>query len=285
MFPKDLSIPELEAQATKIRRMIIQMLAEAGSGHPGGSLSSADIITCLFYNVMRHNPQNPDWKERDRFHMSKGHSCPLWYALLADCGYFPEEEIYTLRKFGSILQGHPDMKRTPGVNMSSGSLGQGLSVANGMALAARLDKKDYRVYVLLGDGECEEGQVWEASMAAAHYCIDNLCAVLDHNGLQIDGRCCDIMSPEPLPGKWKAFGWNVIEIDGHDYEQILEAFEAARSRKGQPSIIIADTIKGKGVPFMENQVDWHGKAPSEEQAQEALSYLEWMSGRPCGGHG
>ncbi|MDD5254627.1 MAG: transketolase [Candidatus Omnitrophica bacterium] len=265
-------IRELQEKAKQIRRLIVQMLAEAGSGHPGGSLSSADLITALFFSVLRHNPKEPSWPQRDRFHMSKGHCCPLWYAVLAESGYFPLERLLTLRKMGSMLQGHPD-RRTPGVEVASGSLGQGLSVALGMSLAARIDKLDYRVYVLLGDGESQEGNVWEAAMAASHYACDNLCAIIDYNGFQIDGRTCDVMNLEPLAQKWQAFGWHTIEIDGHDMQQIVEAYKEAQGIKGKPSVIIARTIKGKGVSFMENVVDFHGRAPTKEEAQKALQEL------------
>ena len=266
-------IKELEEKARQIRRLIIKMLSLAGSGHPGGSLSSTDIVTCLYFSVMRHNPKNPQWPQRDRFHLSKGHCCPLWYAALAESGYFPEEELWTLRNLGSNLQGHPDW-RTPGVDVASGSLGQGLSVAIGMALAARLDQATFRIYCLLGDGEIQEGQVWEAAMAAAHFRCDNLCAILDYNGYQIDGKVKDIMNLEPLTEKWQAFGWHTINIDGHNIAEILDAFEQAKAIKGKPAIIIAKTIKGKGVSFMENVVDFHGRAPTEEEAKKALEELK-----------
>lgn len=266
-------IKELEDKAKQIRRLIIQMLAKAGSGHPGGSLSSADLITALYFMILRHNPKEPNWPDRDRFHMSKGHCCPLWYAVLAESGYFPIKELWSLRQLGSILQGHPDT-RTPGVTVASGSLGQGLSVALGMSLAAKMDKKDYRVYCLLGDGEIQEGNIWEAAMAASHYKCDNLCAMLDYNGFQIDGRTKDIMNLEPLVNKWQAFGWYAIEIDGHNIKEILSAYEEAKTIKGRPTIIIARTIKGKGVSFMENVVDFHGRAPTPEEAQKALKELE-----------
>lgn len=266
-------IRELEIKAKQTRRLIIQMLAKAGSGHPGGSLSATDLIVALYFALMRHDPKNPHWSERDRFHMSKGHCCPLWYAVLAQCGYFRMKELWTLRQLGSILQGHPD-RRTPGVDVASGSLGQGLSVALGMSLAAQIDKKDYRVYVLLGDGEIQEGNIWEAAMAASHYKCENLCAILDYNGFQIDGKICEIMNLEPLSAKWQAFGWQTIEINGHDMGQILSAFDEAKAIKGKPSIIIAHTIKGKGVSFMENVVDFHGRAPTKEEAERALKELE-----------
>jgi transketolase len=249
------------------------MLASAGSGHPGGSLSSADLLTALFFLVLKHDPKNPQWSERDRFHMSKGHCCPLWYALLAKSGYFPEEKLGTLRKLGSMLQGHPD-RRTPGVEVASGSLGQGLSVALGMALAGKLDKKDYRVYCLMGDGEIQEGNIWEAAMAAAHYKCGNICGILDYNRFQIDGKTDDVMNLEPLVDKWQAFGWNTIEIDGHSMKEILGAYDLASTVKNKPSIIIARTTKGKGVSFMENVVDFHGRSPTKEEEGKALKELE-----------
>jgi transketolase len=266
-------IKNLEEKAKEIRRLIVQMLSKAGSGHPGGSLSATELICCLYNVVLRHDPKNPNWQDRDRFHLSKGHCCPLWYAVLVQNGYFPEEKLWTLRKLGSVLQGHPD-RRTPGVEVASGSLGQGLSVSLGMALAGKLDKKDYRVYCLLGDGETQEGNIWEAAMACAHYKCDNLCAILDYNRYQIDGKTDDIMNLEPAVGKWEAFGWHTIEIDGHDIKQILNAYEEAKTTKGKPSIIIAHTIKGKGVSFMENVVDFHGRPPTKEEEQKALKELE-----------
>lgn len=273
MVYTDKQIKELEAKAKQIRRLIIQMLAKAGSGHPGGSLSATDLITALYFAVLRHNPKDPIWPDRDRFHMSKGHCCPLWYAVLAESGYFSQDRLWTLRQLGSILQGHPD-RQTPGVDVASGSLGQGLSVALGMGLAAKIDKRDYRVYVLLGDGEIQEGNIWEAAMACSHYKCDNLCAILDYNGFQIDGKVCDIMGLEPLVAKWQAFGWYTIEIDGHDMKKILSSYEEAKTIKGKPTIIIAHTIKGKGVSFMENVVDFHGRAPTKEEAEKALKELE-----------
>ena len=272
MANKQLTTEELVVQARQIRRLIIQMLARAGSGHPGGSLSATDLITALYFNVLRFNPKDPQWPDRDRFHMSKGHCCPLWYAVLAQTGYFPKEKLFTLRQLGSILQGHPD-RTTPGVESASGSLGQGLSIALGMSLAAKVDKKDYRVYVLLGDGEVQEGNVWEAAMACGHFASSNLCAILDFNGCQIDGRCQDIMGLEPLVAKWQAFGWQVIEINGHDMQQILAAYDQAKTIKNKPTIIIARTVKGKGVSFMEGVVDFHGRAPTQEEAQRALKEL------------
>lgn len=265
-------IHELEETARQVRIMIVQMLARAGSGHPGGSLSSADILTCLYFSVMRHNPKDPSWPERDRFHLSKGHCCPVLYAVLAQMGYFPKEELMNLRKFGALLQGHPDC-HTPGIEVCSGSLGQGLSVALGISLAAKIDQKDYRVYCLLGDGEIQEGNVWEAAMAAAHYKRDNLCAILDYNGFQIDGRVADVMNLEPIADKWRSFGWHVLEIDGHRMAAIHKAFDAAKRTKEKPTIIIAKTIKGKGVSFMENVADFHGRAPSSNETGVAMKEL------------
>ena len=273
MSNNEAEIKQLEDKAKEIRRLIVQMIGKAGSGHPGGSLSSTDLVTALFFSVLRHNPKDPKWPERDRFHMSKGHCCPLWYAVLAESGYFPKEKLMTLRQMGSILQGHPD-RRTPGIEVASGSLGQGLSVALGMSLAAKIDKKDYRVYVLLGDGEIQEGNIWEAAMACAHYKRDNICAILDYNGYQIDGKTCNVMELEPVVAKWQAFGWHTIEIDGHNMKEILAAFEEAKTLKDKPSIIIAHTLKGKGVSFMEGVCDFHGRAPTKEETEQALKELE-----------
>jgi transketolase len=269
----DLSVSELEKMARQLRRHVITMTATAGSGHPGGSLSAADIVTALYFKVMRHDPENPRWPDRDRFILSKGHVAPILYAALAECGYFPVEELSTLRKLDSRLQGHTDRTLTPGVEMSAGSLGQGLSFGIGVALAGRLDKRNYQVYVLLGDGECEEGQVWEAAMFAPHHRVDNLTAIVDHNDLQLDGRVCDIMGIEPLADKWRAFNWHVLEINGHDMSQILQALKEARKIKQKPTVIIAHTVKGKGVSFMENNVDFHGKAPTPQEAELALKEL------------
>ncbi|GAB6153298.1 transketolase [Desulfosporosinus burensis] len=264
---------ELKRVANTIRQDIISMLVTAKSGHPGGSLSAADIVATLFFNEMRINPQDPRWAERDRFVLSKGHAAPVLYAALAEKGYFPKEELQGLRQTGHMLQGHPDMKKTPGVDMSTGSLGQGLSAANGMALAGKLDGKDYRVFALLGDGEMAEGQIWEAAMAAAHYKLDNVTAVLDFNGLQIDGATDSVMCSAPLTEKWRAFCWHVIEVDGHDVDSLRAAFAEAKTVKGKPTIIIAKTVKGKGVSFMEDQAGWHGNAPSVEQGEQALKEL------------
>jgi len=250
------------------------MLGESGSGHPGGSLSAADILACLYFWEMNIDPQQPRQEERDRFVLSKGHAAPVLYAALAEKGYFPREELNGLRKLGSPLQGHPDMRKVPGVEASTGSLGQGISWAVGMAMAAKMDSRSYRVYALLGDGEIEEGLVWEALMAAHHYHLDNLTAFLDHNGLQIDGPICEVMSPEPVADKFKAFGWETLVVDGHDHRQIMEALNTARATKGRPTAIIADTVKGKGCSFMENKAEWHGTAPSRDQVAQALEELK-----------
>ncbi|HHZ16657.1 MAG TPA: transketolase [Peptococcaceae bacterium] len=270
---KALNEEQLAAIAKQMRRDIISMLAEAGSGHPGGSLSTVEIMTYLYFKEMNVDPQKPAWPDRDRFVLSKGHAAPALYAALAGRGFFPREELMKVRKINSRLQGHPDMIKTPGVDMSTGSLGQGISAAVGMALAGKIDCKDYRVFVILGDGEAEEGQVWEAAMAAAHYKLDNLIVFLDHNGLQIDGPVTEVMSPEPIDEKYKAFGWHVQKINGHSFKEIAAAVETAKTIKGKPKMIIAETIKGKGVSFMENQLGWHGNAPSKEQAEQALAEL------------
>lgn len=265
-------LPELPIIAKRLRRDIIQMIFTAGSGHPGGSLSSVEIVTTLYFHVLRHDPHNPYWPDRDRFILSKGHVAPVLYAALAENGYFPIPELQTLRRLGSRLQGHTE-HNLPGVEMSAGSLGQGLSFGIGCALAARLDKKDYRTYVLLGDGECGEGQVWEAALSASHYKLDNLVAIVDKNGLQIDGFTKDVLNTEPMSDKWRAFGWEVLDVDGHDFEQLINAFDHARTVIKQPVAIIAKTIKGKGVSFMENNVDFHGKAPNAVQLEVALKEL------------
>lgn len=263
----------LKRIANTLRQDIISMLVTSKSGHPGGSLSAAEILATLYFHEMRVKPEDPHWADRDRFVLSKGHAAPVLYAALAEKGYFAKDELQGLRQTGRMLQGHPDMRKTPGVDMSTGSLGQGLSAANGMALAGKLDGKDYQVYVLLGDGEMAEGQVWEAAMAAAHYNLDNVTAVIDFNGLQIDGLTDSVMCSSPLTEKWRAFCWNVIEVDGHDVDALTAAFAEAKQVKGQPSIIIAKTVKGKGVSFMENQAGWHGNAPSVEQGEQALKEL------------
>jgi len=266
-------VAELQGKARVLRQDIVKMLGQAGSGHTGGSLSAADIVACLYFWEMKLDTRNPRWPDRDRFVLSKGHAAPLLYAVLAEKGFFPREDLAGLRKFGSPLQGHPDMKKVPGVEASTGSLGQGIAWAIGMALAGRLDRKDYRVYALLGDGELQEGMVWEAVMAGAHYRLDNLVAIVDFNGLQIDGRVEDVMSPLPIAAKFGAFGWQAVEIDGHDYRQIMGALNLARETRGRPTAIVARTIKGRGVSFIENLVDWHGKAPNPEQVAQALAEL------------
>ncbi len=260
--------------AGRLRQHIISMTCAAASGHPGGSLSAADIVTVLYFYKMRHRPRDPSWPDRDRFVMSKGHAAPVLYAALAEAGYFPVKYLKTLRKIGSSLQGHVDMLALPGVEMSTGSLGQGLSAANGMALAGRLDKRDYHVYCLLGDGECHEGQIWEAAMTGAHHKLDNLTAIVDHNKYQIDGKVEDIKSLEPFVNKWKSFGWKVLSCDGHDIKSIVSALERAAGFKGKPAVIIAETVKGKGVSFMEEKpLDYHGKAPTPEEEKKALAEI------------
>jgi len=263
----------LEETARRVRRHIVAMVGRAGSGHPGGSLSAADILTVLYFRVLRLDPARPDWPDRDRFVLSKGHAAPALYAVLAERGFFPVEELGTLRRLGSRLQGHPDMKSTPGVEASTGSLGQGLSFAVGLALGGRLDGASWRVYALLGDGEVQEGQIWEAAMAAAHYRLDNLTAILDYNGLQIDGPVEKVMGIAPVADKWRAFGWHVLEVDGHDLPALVHALEEARATRGRPTIIVARTVKGRGVSFMENRAEWHGKAPAGPELEEALEEL------------
>jgi transketolase len=263
----------LTRKANDIRQDIIRMIHQAKAGHPGGALSAADIVTVLYFQVMRIDPRNPDWEERDRFILSKGHACPVWYAALAEKGYFEMQHLDTLRKFHSILQGHPDMKKTPGIDMTSGSLGNGLSLGVGMALAAKRKRQSYHIYVMLGDGEIQEGMVWEGAMAGAHYNLDNLTVIVDYNGLQVDGWNKEVMNIYPLVEKWQAFGWSVVEIDGHNISEILDAFQKAHKIKG-PVVIIAHTVKGKGVSFMENACEWHGLAPNDEETTEALHELE-----------
>ena len=256
-----------------IRKDIVSMIGKSKSGHPGGSLSAVEILTALYFDQMNVDPTNPKMEDRDRFVLSKGHAAPALYATLAKRGYFDREELNYLRKIGSMLQGHPDMKKVPGVEMSTGSLGQGFSVACGMAMASKLDNAPWNVYALLGDGEVQEGIVWEAAMSAAHYKLDNMIAFLDYNGLQIDGEVESVMSINPIEDKFKTFGWNVITIDGHDFDQIFAALDMAKDTVGKPTMIIAKTIKGKGVSFMENQASWHGSAPNAEQVEQALSEL------------
>ena len=267
-------ITKLREISKNIRKGIIEAVYSGKSGHPGGSLSIADIMTVLYFYEMNINPEKPKDENRDRFVLSKGHCAPALYSTLANRGYFNIEELKTLRHIDSRLQGHPDMKKIPGVDMTTGSLGQGLSAANGMAIAGKLDKKDYRVYCIMGDGEIEEGQVWEAAMASNKYKLDNLCVIVDNNNLQIDGTIEEVMSSYPIDEKFKSFGFQVINIDGHNYQEIIDAFDVARNIKGKPVCIIAKTVKGKGVSFMENKVEWHGKAPNEEQYMQALKELE-----------
>ena len=269
-----MEILELKKKANELRRGILTAVHAAKSGHPGGSLSAADIFTYLYFEEMNVDPANPKWEDRDRFVLSKGHVAPGLYSTLAEKGYFPKEDLKTLRHTGSYLQGHPDMKHIPGIDMSSGSLGQGVSVAVGMAAAGKYDKKDYRVYTLTGDGEIQEGQIWEAAMWAGHRKLDNLVVIVDNNNLQIDGSIEDVCSPYPIDKKFEAFNFHVINIDGNDFDQIRAAFKEARETKGMPTAIIAKTVKGKGVSFMENAAGWHGKAPNDEEYEIAMADLE-----------
>lgn len=265
---------ELQRKAIQIKLDILEEVFSASSGHPGGSMSIAEILSYLYFEEMRVDPKNPKWEDRDRFVLSKGHTAPGLYATLAERGFFPKEDLKTFRNINSYLQGHPDMKGVPGVDMSTGSLGLGISAACGMALSAKHYNKDYRVYTVLGDGELGEGQVWEAAMFAAHYKLDNLCAFIDFNGLQIDGKITDVMNSTPIDEKFRAFNWNVIVIDGHDFDQIEKAVNDAKATKGKPTMIVANCIKGKGVSFMENQAGWHGKAPNAEQYEQAVAELK-----------
>jgi transketolase len=271
-------IQELEHIANDLRCLVVRMIHVAGSGHPGGALSAAEIVAALYFSVLRIDPARPDWADRDRFVLSKGHACPVIYAALARRGYFPVEELWTLRKLGSRLQGHPDMQKTPGIDATTGSLGQGISVAGGLALAAKINRQAYRVYTMIGCGESQEGQVWEAAMAAAHYKLDNLTAIADYNRLQLDGTVAEIMELAPYADKWRAFGWQVLQIDGHDLPEILEALATAQATTGKPTVIIARTIKGKGVSFMENQVKWHAGGITGEQLEQALTDLACEGG-------
>lgn len=266
-----------EEVAARVRIDVVRAIHKAGSGHPGGSLSAADIVTALYFKEMNIDPAEPKKADRDKFILSKGHAGPVQYAALAERGYYPVEDMMSLRKLGSVFQGHPNMHKVPGVEMSTGSLGQGISVATGMALANKIDNNPGRVYTLLGDGEIQEGLVWEAVMSAAHYGLDNLVAIVDFNGLQIDGNNDDVMKVKPIDEKFAAFGWNVVCIDGHHFDEIFDAFDQARACKGKPTAILAKTVKGKGVSFMEDQAGWHGKAPSEEEAKQAVAELggEW----------
>lgn len=266
-------IKNIKNKANEMRKLIIEMLARAKSGHPGGSLSSTEIIACLYFDILRHDPKNPDWPQRDKFHLSKGHCCPALYAALVLSGYVSREELWSLRRLGAMLQGHSD-RRVPGIEMGSGSLGQGLSVALGMALAAKLDKINSRVYCLMGDGENQEGNIWEAAMAAAHFKLDNLCGIVDYNHFQIDGRTDDIMNLEPLNKKWESFGWHVVQCDGHNVQELLDGFGEAKTVKKKPTILIAHTVKGKGISFMEHVVDFHGRAPTEKEKEIGLKELE-----------
>jgi len=266
-------IRELESIAKRVRRNTVRMIYQAGSGHPGGSLSAADILVALYFHVMKHDPKKPGWSDRDRFVLSKGHGAPALYAVLAEAGYFSADELETLRKMGSRLQGHPCMRKTPGIEMSTGSLGHGLAAGNGMALAAKLDRKLYRIYVLLGDGEMDVGETWEAAMLASHYKLDNVTAYVDRNKLQLDGPTEKIMSIEPLADKWKSFGWHVIEINGHNMKEIIQATNEAKGIKGKPTVVICHTIKGKGVSYMEGSLHFHGKAPSDQEFEQAMKEL------------
>jgi transketolase len=267
------TIAFLEEKARTLRVSIVKTLHTSQSGHTGGSLSAIDMITALYFHIMRHDPENPQWEDRDRFILSKGHAAPAQYVALAEAGYFPKEDLMMLRRLGSHLQGHPDSKGTPGVEVCTGSLGQGLSMANGVALGFRLDKRENRVYAILGDGELQEGQVWEAAMAAAHYRLDNLCALVDANALQIDGEVERVMNVAPIGDKFRAFGWSVIDIDGHDMEAIIGALETAKRIKEKPTVIVARTVKGKGVPRFEHKASYHGVAPNDDELNEALFCL------------
>jgi transketolase len=265
---------KLEAISKEIRWDIVRMIGLAGSGHPGGSLSCVESLVCLYFYKMRHNPKKPEWLNRDRFVLSKGHAAPTLYAVLARCGYFDRDELWSLRRLGSILQGHPDRKSTPGVEISTGSLGQGLSAACGMALGLNMEDIPSRVYALIGDGESQEGGIWEGAMLAGHHCLGNLVAIMDHNELQIDGSCCDIVDLGDVGSKWSSFGWEVQEVDGHDVIEICLALDRADEVNDRPCMIIANTVKGKGVSFMENAVDFHGKAPTPEEMEKALKEIE-----------
>ena len=268
------NVKDLEKKAREVRKGIIEAVYSNKSGHPGGSLSVADILTVLYFNEMNIDEKNPKWEERDRLVLSKGHCAPALYSCLANRGFFDIDDLKTFRNINSYLQGHPDMKKIPGVDMTTGSLGQGLSVANGMAISAKLDNKDYKVYCILGDGEIEEGQIWEAAMASNKYKLDNLCVIVDNNNLQIDGTIEEVMNSYPIDEKFRSFGFQIINIDGHDMQEIMDAFEVAKNVKEKPTCIIAKTIKGKGISFMENQVGWHGKAPNEEQYLKAIKELQ-----------
>lgn len=266
-------IKTLEKKAVGIRKDILIMLEKAASGHTGGSLSMVEILLALYYCRLRHDPGNPNWQKRDKVVLSKGHGCPALYAVLADLGYFPREELWQLRRLGSRLQGHPQLG-LPGIEISSGSLGQGLSIANGMAFANRMDGVNSKIYCIMGDGETNEGQIWEAAMTASHYKLNNVCGIVDFNKMQIDGFCCDIKNMEPYAKKWQSFGWHAVEADGHDFKSLLHALDEAAKVKDRPQVIIAHTVKGKGVSFIENQVKWHGIAPKKEELEKALKELD-----------
>lgn len=283
--PLTSDVGRLREIAGRLRLDIINMLHEAGSGHPGGSLSVIDIVTALYFGRMKHDSKNPGWQERDRFVLSKGHAVPALYAAMAEAGYFPHEELMTLRKTGARLQGHPVNHLLPGIEAPTGSLGQGLSVAQGMAMASKLDGDKFHVYCVIGDGESQEGQIWEAAMSAPKFKLDTLTVFLDYNQGQIDGPVKDVMNIEPVADKWRAFNWNVLEIDGHDQSAILKAVDQARATKGKPTFIIAHTIKGKGVSFMESQISWHGAAPNKEQTEKALAELHKLNELTAGTKG
>lgn len=273
MEKKQPDIKALKKKAIQIRKDILIMLEKAGSGHTGGSLSLVEILLALYACRLKHDPKNPSWRERDKVILSKGHGCPALYAVLAEFGYFPREELRTLRKLGSRLQGHPQLG-LPGLEISSGSLGQGLSIANGMAFADRLDGINSRIYCIMGDGETNEGQIWEAAMTASHYGLDKVCGIVDFNKMQIDGFCCDVKGMEPYAKKWESFGWYAVETDGHDFSRLLDALDRAALVRGKPQVIIAHTVKGKGVSFIENQVQWHGIAPKKDELEKALKELD-----------
>ncbi len=272
-----MSVEELKQMAATIRCDIIEMICTAAAGHPGGSLSAADVVTALYFRMMRVDPKKPDWPDRDRFILSKGHACPVWYAALAERGYFDKSHLGTLRRLNSILQGHPDMNKTPGIDMTTGSLGHGFPAGLGMALSSKLQQKEFHVWVIIGDGESQEGSIWEAAMSAPKWKLDNLTVIMDCNNLQNDNYVDQTIPIEPIADKWRAFNWNVMEIDGHDMAAVVEALETAKAHKNEPTIIIARTIKGKGVSYMENMCEWHGKAPSQEQAEEALNEIRRCS--------
>jgi transketolase len=271
-------VNKLKVKARDIRKTVLRILTNAGSGHTGGSLSLVEIVMSLYFYKMRHDPKRSDWNMRDRLVLSKGHGCSALYTVLAEAGYFPKKELMTFRKFGTRLQGHPQLG-LPGIEASTGSLGQGLSIANGMALSARMDKKDITVYCIMGDGELNEGQIWEAAMSTSHYNLDNVCGIVDFNKLQIDGPCSETMKLEPLSEKWKSFGWHVVECDGHNFEELMDALDEVEKIKGKPSVILAHTVKGKGVSFMEHDVKWHGIAPKKDELERALKELDEESQR------